>query len=98
MKIEFTNRAVRDLREISDYSRRHFGDRITRGLEARIRDIINRIVNAPESAPRVEQRPDMRVVLLVRYPFKIFYRIAGETIRILHVRHTARRPWDQRGD
>jgi toxin ParE1/3/4 len=98
MKVEFTSRAVRDLREISDYSRRHFGNRITRGLEARIQQVITNIANAPESAPRIEQRPDMRVVLLVRYPFKIFYRIAGETIRILHVRHTARRTWDQGGN
>jgi hypothetical protein len=37
-------------------------------------------------------------VLLVRYPFKMFYRIAGDAIRILHIRHTARRPWDQGDD
>jgi plasmid stabilization system protein ParE len=35
----------------------------------------------------------MRVLPLVRYPFKVFYRIAGDTVRILHIRHTARRPW-----
>jgi toxin ParE1/3/4 len=94
MKVEFTNRAVRDLREISDYSHMHFGNRVTRGLEARIRDVITRIASAPESAPRVEQRPGMRVVLLARYPFKIFYRVAGETVTILHIRHTARSPWN----
>ena len=94
MKVKFTNRSVRDLREISDYSREHFGDRVTRGLEARIHDVITRIANAPQSAPRVEQRPGMRVVLLTRFPFKIFYRVAGETVTILHIRHTARRAWD----
>jgi hypothetical protein len=36
----------------------------------------------------------MRVVSLVRYPFSIFYRVIDDTIRILHIRHTARRPWD----
>jgi plasmid stabilization system protein ParE len=40
MKVEFTNRAVSDLREISDYSRRHFGNRVTAALEARIRAAI----------------------------------------------------------
>jgi plasmid stabilization system protein ParE len=95
MKIEFTNRAVQDLREISDYSRKHFGYRVAVALEARIRNVIANIANAPESAPRVEQSPGMRVVHLVRYPFSIFYRVVGDTIRIVHIRHAARRPWDE---
>jgi len=94
MKVEFTNRAVSDLREISDYSRRKFGDRVAAALEARIRDVIADIAHAPERAPAIEQRPDMHVVPLVRYPFKIFYRIVGGAVRILHIRHAARRSWD----
>jgi toxin ParE1/3/4 len=94
MKVEFTNRAIRDLRKISDYSRLHFGNRVTRGLEVRIRDVVSIVAGAPESAPRVEQRPGMRVVLSGRFPFKIFYRSTGDTVTILHIRHTARRPWD----
>jgi plasmid stabilization system protein ParE len=98
MKVEFTNRSVRDLREISDYSRKHFGDRVTAALDARIRGVIENIVRAPESAPRVEGTIDMRIVPLVRYPFSIFYRIIGDTVRILHIRHAARRPWDHSED
>ncbi|MBX9776315.1 MAG: type II toxin-antitoxin system RelE/ParE family toxin [Xanthobacteraceae bacterium] len=94
MKVEFTNRAVSDLREISDYSRQLFGDRVTAALEARIRDVIADIAHAPERAPGIEQRPGMRIVPLVHYPFKIFYRIVGDAVRILQVRHAARRPWD----
>jgi plasmid stabilization system protein ParE len=30
---------------------------------------------------------------LIRYPYKVFYRALGDRIRILHIRHTARRPW-----
>ena len=98
MKVEFTNRAIRDLREISDYSRSHFGTRVTAALEARIRDVISNIANAPESAPRVEQRPGMRVVHLVRYPFSIFYRTADDAVRIVHIRHAARRSLDNGND
>jgi plasmid stabilization system protein ParE len=98
MKIEFTNRATRDLHEISNYSRSHFGNRVTAALEARIRHVVTNIANAPESAPRVEQRPGMRVVHLVRYPFSIFYRIVDDTVRILHIRHAARRPWEDSED
>lgn len=72
MKIEFTNRAVRDLREIAAYSQQHFGDRIAAGLEARLQEVFARIAQAPECAPRLLQRPEMRVVPLGRYPFKIF--------------------------
>jgi toxin ParE1/3/4 len=67
-------------------------------LEARIRGVIDTIAKAPESAPRVEGTTDMRVVHLVRYPFSVFYRIIGDTVRILHVRHAARRPWDHSED
>jgi toxin ParE1/3/4 len=93
MKIEFTNRAVRELREISGYCRRKFGDRVTAALEAPLREVVTNLADFPERAPRVEGRPGMRVVPLVRYPFKIFYRTIGDTVRIVHIRHAARRPW-----
>jgi len=97
MKVEFTNRAVGDLRKISTQSRKEFGASVATALELRIRNIVKQIGKAPESAPRVEQRPGMRVLPLVRYPFKVFYRIVGDTVRILHIRHTARRPWTENG-
>jgi plasmid stabilization system protein ParE len=95
MKVEFSVRAVRDLREIAAYSRRQFGDRVTAALELRIRDTIALIGQAPESAPRVEQRPGMRVMPLIRYPFRIFYRIEGDTLKIIHIRHTSRQTLDK---
>src|ERR1700685_4474598 len=96
MKVEFTNRAVGDLRKISAQSRNEFGASVAAALELRIRKVVEQIGDAPESAPRVEQRPGMRVLPLVHYPFKIFYRIVdGDTVRILHIRHTARRPWTE---
>ena len=95
MKVEFTNRAVGDLHNISIQSRKEFGASVAAALELRIRKAVEQIGDAPESAPRVEHRPGMRVLPLVRYPFKIFYRIVGDTVRILHIRHTARRPWTE---
>jgi hypothetical protein len=49
----------------------------------------------PEGAQRLPQRPNVRVVPLGRYPFKIFYMVVDETITILHIRHAARRPWGE---
>jgi toxin ParE1/3/4 len=35
----------------------------------------------------------VRMKVVRRYRYKIFYRVTGETVEILHVRHTSRRPW-----
>jgi toxin ParE1/3/4 len=93
MKVEYSNRAVADLRKISADSRRAFGDRVATALEARIRAVVEHIGREPWIAPEVEQRPGLHVVPLVRYPFKIFYRVFEDRVRIQHIRHTSRRPW-----
>jgi toxin ParE1/3/4 len=93
MKVEYSRRAVADLHKISADSRRGFGDRVAQALEARIRGVVDRISREPLGAPEVEQRPGLHVVPLLRYPFKIFYRVFDDRVRILHIRHTARRPW-----
>ncbi len=97
MKIEYSNRALADLRRISASSRRAFGERAAETLERRIRAVIDRVSKEPLSAPELEQRPGVHVVRLVRYPFTIFYRVLDDRIRIQHIRHTSRRPW-QGGD
>lgn len=93
MKVEYSNRAIANLHKISADSRRAFGDRVAQALEVRIRAVIDLIAREPLSAPEVEQRPGLRVAALVRYPFKIFYRVFDGHIRIVHIRHTSRRPW-----
>ena len=93
MNVEFSKRAVADLRKISAYSKRRFGELVATALESRIREIVGHLRDAPNSAPEVEQRPGVHVIPLIRYPYRIFYRIAGGTVRILHIRHTSRRTW-----
>jgi plasmid stabilization system protein ParE len=29
----------------------------------------------------------------VQHPYKVYYEVEGEEVWILHIRHTARRPW-----
>jgi toxin ParE1/3/4 len=93
MKIEFSKRAVADLHKIAAESRGMFGDLVAEALEARIRAVIDRIAQDPLGAPKVGQRPGLHVVPLIRYPFKVFYRVFDGGVRIVHIRHTARRPW-----
>jgi toxin ParE1/3/4 len=92
MKVEFTTRATYDLRKVAADSRA-FGDTVTLAVEARIRDVIAHIAAHPESAQPVAERPGMRVAPLIRYPYRIFYRVLEDRIRIVHIRHTSRRPW-----
>jgi toxin ParE1/3/4 len=93
MKVEYTNQAVADLLKISADSRAAFGDVAAAQLETRIRAVVRHIAERPDIAPRVTARPGMRVFPLIRYPYKIFYRVLSDRVRILHIRHTARRPW-----
>jgi plasmid stabilization system protein ParE len=94
MKVEYSARAVTDLRKVAADSR-EFGEAAAVAVEARIREVVAHIAEHPEGAPRVVQRPDVRVVPLIRYPYKIFYRVLDGSIRILHIRHTSRRPWEK---
>jgi len=40
--------------------------------------------------PRGCDQSGVRVVPLVRYPYKVFYRATNQTIEILHIHHSAR--------
>jgi plasmid stabilization system protein ParE len=93
MKVEYTNRASSDLRRILRNSRRKFGIRVAAALEARIKSVVERIGRDPFTSPEVQQKPGVHVVLLLRYPFKIFYRVLDDRVRILHIRHTAQQTW-----
>jgi plasmid stabilization system protein ParE len=96
MKIEFTKRAVADLRKIGANSY-PFGETVTLAVETRIREVIAHIAAHPEAAAPVVERPGMRVAPLIRYPYRIFYRVLEDRVRILHIRHTSRRPWPSAG-
>jgi plasmid stabilization system protein ParE len=37
----------------------------------------------------------VRVASVGKYPYRIFYRIAGDTVEILRIHHMARKPWDE---
>jgi plasmid stabilization system protein ParE len=67
-------------------------------VERRLRLLIERIAQWPESAQQVVERPGVRVVPLVRYPYKVFYRTTEEAVEILHIYHTSRQePWEKSG-
>jgi plasmid stabilization system protein ParE len=93
MRVDYAPQAAADLIEIGEWSRRVFGDPVAAALETYIRATIVRVAAMPEIGRRLPRRPDVRVVPLVRYPFKIFYTVGNDVVTILHIRHGARRLW-----
>jgi toxin ParE1/3/4 len=93
MKVEYAKRAIADLRSIGAYYATADHPEVGERISVRLREVVARIARFPESGRPVVQRPGVRVVPLRRYPYLVFYRLGSDTVRILHVRQTSRRPW-----
>lgn len=92
MKAVFTKAALDDLDQLLTYTSVNYPSLLA-SVGRRIRDVIVHIEAWPENARRVSGRQDVRVVPLIRYPYRIFYRVHAGRIEILHIHHTARQPW-----
>ena len=89
MKVVWTESALADLDEILAYTAANYPSLIE-PLERRVRATVARLARWPHSARSVEERSGVRVVPLVRYPYRVFYRVDGETVELLHIHHAAR--------
>jgi plasmid stabilization system protein ParE len=97
MRVSFTQGALSDL---DDILARLFSENpiAAAAVERSVLGAVERIQMWPESARAVAQwGGNVRATPLLRYPYMIFYCIAGETIEILHIRHTSRAPWKGEG-
>jgi plasmid stabilization system protein ParE len=89
MKVELTAAARADLDDIFAYTQTHFPFQLA-ALQSRFEAVFERIGESPEGARNIEQRVGIRVVPLIRYPFKVFYRIIGDRVEIVRIYHTSR--------
>jgi toxin ParE1/3/4 len=89
--VRFTRRAENDLAAIIDFliARSPTG---ARSVAASLSEAIRGIGEQPLSGHKTSN-PVVLVKIAPRYPYKIFYRRRGDAIDILHIRHSARRPW-----
>jgi toxin ParE1/3/4 len=76
MNVVYTDQALHDLDDILRYIAANF-PAAYQSFELRLRAIERRIGQWPQSARPVAERPGVRVVPLIRYPCKIFYRAPG---------------------
>jgi plasmid stabilization system protein ParE len=95
MKVAFTETAEQDLAEIQTFIERQYAE-VSPGFESALRRAVAYIATWPSIAPHVEQRPEVRGILIGRFPYKLFFRIREDMVEILHVHHTARQPWHSR--
>jgi toxin ParE1/3/4 len=88
MKVRYTPQAFADRERIIEYLRERSPGG-ARNVAASIADAVVQLREHPLSGYQTDNA-GVRVLFLVRYPYKIFYRIREE-IEILHIRHTSRR-------
>ena len=93
MAVIFTASTNADLDDIFAYTAQNYPGQLL-ALQSRIREVTSKIEAWPQNAGLVEQRPGVRVVPLLRFPFRIFYRQTDAGIEILHIHHVARALWE----
>jgi toxin ParE1/3/4 len=92
MRIRYTPRARGDIEQIY----RFLEERSPAGARNVLRAIyagVQFISEYPQASERTDD-PQVRVRIVRRYRYRVFYRMLdGDTLEILHIRHTSRRPW-----
>jgi plasmid stabilization system protein ParE len=92
MKVRYTPRARDDLEAIVSYIERH-SPQGARNVMRAMQKTIELIGQFPHSG-RLAGEQGTRVLPVGRYPYLIYWGVEGGEVWIVHMRHTARRPWD----
>ena len=92
MRLTWSPRARGDIYAIHDWVRQHSEQGATRVI-AEIRKTAELIARHP-SIGRSTDRPPIRVLPVVRFPYLIYFVVQSDEVIILHVRHGARRDPD----
>jgi toxin ParE1/3/4 len=91
MRLRFTPQAQTDIEKIYAYLNQRSPSgayNVSVAIYAATRFIAER----PKASP-LTGKPNVRVKVLRRYHYKIFYHVIEDTVEIVHVRHMSRRPW-----
>jgi toxin ParE1/3/4 len=96
MRVEYSRRALTDLRDIAAYYASSDNPAVGEAVAARVQEVVARLETVPRSGRLVPEREGVRVAPLLRYSYNVFYAVIGQTVRIVHIRHTSRRPWTGR--
>lgn len=94
MRVRFSRPALAELNDIfADLAAKSPG--AAEHFELRICQISERMARFPHGFQEVAERPGVRRVPLVRYPYVVFYKVFGDEAVVLRVAHGARKePWE----
>jgi plasmid stabilization system protein ParE len=88
--VRFTKEAAAELTAILDYLADH-SPQGSRNVQIRILEKISLVAEQPEVGP-LTRSGRLRRIATAPYPYIVFYRIVGDTVEIIGIRHGARRP------
>ena len=92
MRVRYTPRARGDIEQIYRYLETQSPAGALNVLRA-IYAGVQFISEFPQASEQTND-PRVRVRIVRRYRYRVFYSLVdGDTVEILHVRHTSRRPW-----
>jgi toxin ParE1/3/4 len=96
MKVRYSPRAFADREAIYDYLEK----RSPQGAR-RVKLAIVQAIRGLGSHPRIGRltdKPGVYELIVPRRPYKVYYRIEGAEVWVVHIRDARRRPWEGEGD
>jgi len=92
MRIRYTRRAQADLDAIYTYLEQR-APAAAQSVKSLIERRVTGLADFPFIGPETVEL-DVRELTIVRYPYKVYYKVAGEEVWIIHIRDARRRPWE----
>ena len=93
MKVRYTPEARADLKEIHAFLKKD-NPAAARRVRDEIREVAERAGRRPYDGIVNPKAPNLRSLLVHRYQYRVNYEIYGGEVWIIHIRHTARRPYE----
>ena len=90
MRLELHPQISSDISRIMDYYEDVAGRQLAGEFYGELRSFFQKAADSPEAYGLRER--DLRRVNLERFPYHFLFRLVGDTVRILVVRHHRRRP------
>ena len=97
MKVRYTLRALGDLEAIYTYIDAR-NPNAARAVKRAMQVTAERLAEFPYMGVETDRSPEFRGIRVGRYPYRLYYRIRGEEVWIVHIRDMRRRPWTREGN
>lgn len=92
MRVRYTPRSRRDLEAIYAYIDQQ-NPVAARSVKRAIRHAVEFLAEFPHIGTVTDRSPEFRGVRAGRYPYRVYYRIRGDEVWIVHIRDMRRQLW-----